>query len=247
MSPHLPTLTLALLRLTSMAPKNSKMAFISLPRGPPWTLPPPILSPLTLAVRQRRPAPEKKKKSSPPSSSLTLVYPLASPLNPFPLSKVIFWNCRGITNPTSKRYLRRLITSHSSDILFLAEPPTSSPFNFLFLESFGFNCFFQRPKAPSTSHNHSPIWAFAKVSPSILINRHNSSPHHLTLSIYNSSTSSSFQITIVHAPCDIYLRRAFWTSLAALTLASYPWGIIGDFSAVLKPEERWNLAAFKET
>lgn len=66
-------------------------------------------------------------------------------------------------------------------------------------------------------------------------------------SIPHSPTSGpSFLISAVHAPCDIYLRRTFWSTLAASSPFSTPWGI-GDFNAILNLEERWRLALFHPT
>lgn len=118
-----------------------------------------------------------------------------------------------ISNPPTRRHLRRLVSIHNPDILFIAEPKSPSLSFNLLSDSFGFNLFFQSPILASSIHKHSPIWGLAKTSSSISVIHFNSSPHHLTLSISSALKGVSFTILVVHCQCDLYQRRVFWSSI----------------------------------
>lgn len=155
--------------------------------------------------------------------------------------KVLFWNCRGIANSPTKRYLHRLVALHTPDLIFIAEP-RSPTFFFRFLDELGYNTFLQSPSSPFSVHNHSPLWCVAKPTPSNTVIHLNSSPHHLTLFISNQISGRSYLIIGVHAPCDTSFRRSFWNSLLASSQTSTAWGFIGDFNVVLDPSKRWSRA-----
>lgn len=159
--------------------------------------------------------------------------------------KFFFWNCRGIANAPTRRHLCHLVSTHNLDFIFLAEPKSPSPINFLPLQSFSYNVFFQSPPSSSSFHQHSPIWCLAKSSPSFKIIHFKCSPHHLILSISTPSNGLLYLLTAVHAPCDLIQRRNFWATILASSRANTPWGIIGDFNAVLNASERWSTTRFQ--
>ncbi|PON43341.1 Endonuclease/exonuclease/phosphatase, partial [Trema orientale] len=142
--------------------------------------------------------------------------------------KVLYWNCRGVSNLSTRRVLKDLCLTQHPDILCLAEPMCAfSSIPARFWRSIRLNLVAQNDKAlPS-------LWVFCNsaVDNFQVIQSHS---QHVSVSfLFNGVLIFG---SFIYASCDYIVRRDLWDSLSSLHVTG-PWLVLGDFNSVMGAHE----------
>src|ERR1044072_1065756 len=120
--------------------------------------------------------------------------------------KSLFWNIRGIANHPSRLALKRLITSHKPDLIFIAKPwMLFENFPSFWLHRLGLKLF-----AVNNRGNLNPnLWCLCSnhLHPSIL----DIDDQQISFSI--SDNQLTFGFNVVYASTNYLLRRNLWSKL----------------------------------
>ncbi|XP_042481160.1 uncharacterized protein LOC122061743 [Macadamia integrifolia] len=153
--------------------------------------------------------------------------------------RVLFWNIRGVKKEAGKRFLQSLISEYYPDILCLAEPMVQvSKFPVLFFNKLGYSAEFIHNIRHERCSNLWIIWKRGLSHPSI------ASMSAQQLSIEVDWQGKKLLLSFIHASCFKIERRDLWSELAAVSAASLPLLIVGDFNATLFSNEKKGLGNF---
>ncbi|XP_055962061.1 uncharacterized protein LOC130015619 [Mercurialis annua] len=144
---------------------------------------------------------------------------------------VMFWNCRGIGNPNTRRTLYNNCLGLSLDFLCLAEPKV--PFNSIpssYWRSLGLVRIFGNLDSVSS------LWVLASDT---IASQFSIIQDDQCVSVDFSFDNVMHRITFVYAKTLAYSRRTLWTDLRQLNFSSPDlWFVIGDFNAVFGAHEK---------
>ncbi|XP_042497584.1 uncharacterized protein LOC122076339 [Macadamia integrifolia] len=147
--------------------------------------------------------------------------------------RVLFWNIRGVKKEAGKRFLQSLISEYSPDFLCLAEPMVQvSKFPVLFFNKLGYSAEFIHNIRHERLSNLWIIWKRGLRHPSIV------SMSEQQLSIEVDWQGEKLLLSFIHASCFKIERRDLWSELAAISAASLPLLVVGDFNATLLSNEK---------
>jgi hypothetical protein len=127
--------------------------------------------------------------------------------------KILFWNIRGLANSPSKLALKRFISLHKPDLLFISEPWLDYAdfpirwFHNLNLKMFAVN---DRQHLPN-------LWCFCKLSLNPIVLAIDS--QHVSFSLIEDNKTLAF--SAIYASVNYITRRNLWQSLTSLQ-SQYP-------------------------
>lgn len=145
--------------------------------------------------------------------------------------KVLFWNIRGIGNPSSRMELSNLCKTRVPDILCMAEPMISLyAFPHMFWHSHNFRFLVHNVREALLPR----IW--------ILYNNNITPPIIISCTAQQITIQALFddqfcQVSFVYASTSIHHRRSLWNDLSSLS-TSLPLLVLGDFNSVLGAQEK---------
>lgn len=145
--------------------------------------------------------------------------------------KTLYWNIRGLANTPSRLALKRLITVHKPDLIFVAEPWMNyDVFPSSWLHRLGFKIF-----AFNDRRNLLPnLWCICALDINPIV--HDYDDQQVTCSIIVNRIEVF--VTAIYASTDYLRRRQLWQKLSFLqSQHSVPWSFIGDFNAIMGAHE----------
>ncbi|XP_019432656.1 PREDICTED: uncharacterized protein LOC109339641 [Lupinus angustifolius] len=145
--------------------------------------------------------------------------------------KVLYWNCRGFGNTSTRLVLKNLCLSNKPDLGFLGEPMIPSNLvNNSYWSALNLKLFVMNNKGNQLPN----LWGLYTIglSPSVIA----ISTQHISISI--TLENKSLLISAIYAHTNHIHRRQLWSELQIL-MATYPgsWCTFGDFNAVLGAHE----------
>ncbi|KAA3459207.1 reverse transcriptase [Gossypium australe] len=147
--------------------------------------------------------------------------------------KIFSWNCQGCASKNFIRAFREYNAEYHPDIVCLLEPRVSGKKANYIIEQLGFN-FSHRVEAVGFSGS---IWVGWKDSVRIQILQNH--PQFILLHVNDYVPNNSFFITFVYGSADMSKRKILWDGLKfAMPHQSTPWILMGDFNAILAPEDK---------
>jgi hypothetical protein len=145
--------------------------------------------------------------------------------------KCLYWNIRGLANPSSKLALKNLILDSKPDFCFIAEPWM----NFTSLPHRWLNRLGMKMFAVNTRLNNLPnLWCFCSLSlnPTLLA----SNDQHISFSV--DVDGKTLGISAVYASNCYIHRRLLWSALSQIqSQHMLPWSFIGDFNTIIGSHE----------
>jgi hypothetical protein len=145
--------------------------------------------------------------------------------------KCLYWNIRGLANPSSKLALKNLILESKPDLCFIAEPWMNvNKISHRWLSRLGFKLFAVNNR-PNT---HPNLWCLCSLSlnPTLLA----VDDQHISVSVVMDG--KSFGISAVYASTCYLQRRNLWNALTQIhSLHMLPWCYLGDFNTILGSHE----------
>lgn len=144
--------------------------------------------------------------------------------------KLLSWNIRGIANPTSLARLMSIKRTHNLGLIGLFEPLIPICRANSMLRCMQLECLF------SNEAEGGKIWILAAsaLQPSLL--NADSQSILLEIQIYDIKMIVAY----IYASCDIRTRRSLWDKLLcdSMSYNDCPIIFVGDFNAILAPEEK---------
>jgi hypothetical protein len=145
--------------------------------------------------------------------------------------KCLYWNIRGLANPSSKLALKNLILESKPDLCFIAEPWMNvNKISHRWLSRLGFKLF----AVNNRPNNHPNLWCLCSLSlnPTLLA----VDDQHISVSVVMDG--KSFGISAVYASTCYLQRRNLWNALTQIhSLHMLPWCYLGDFNTILGSHE----------
>lgn len=146
----------------------------------------------------------------------------------------IAWNCRGLGQSAVIRHIRRLITSHRPDFLFLSETKSS---NVTYLHnlaiSFGF-VFSEIVPSIGREGGLALMW-----NDNVLFNIFCFNENVINCILFEEAGIPEWQFTFLYEPPVPGLRPAFWDALTTIGNSfDEPWKLLGDFNALLTQDDK---------
>jgi hypothetical protein len=145
--------------------------------------------------------------------------------------KSLYWNVRGLANPSSKLALKNLVLESKPDVCFVAEPWM----NVNSLSQRWLNRMSLKLFAVNTRPNLLPnLWCLCNynLNPTLL------SADDQQISISVDLEGKTFGITAVYASNCYIKRRSLWNTISQIqTQHTFPWSCIGDFNTILGAHE----------
>lgn len=147
--------------------------------------------------------------------------------------KIFLWNCQGCVNRKFIRAFREYKVEHNPDIVCLVEPRVSGQKANFIIEQLGFN-FSHWVDSVGFSGGILVLW---KDSLRIRIIKNH--PQFISLGVDNFIPNKYFLIFFVYGSPDRSKRISLWEGLKAFSPTQpIPWLIMGDFNAILSPEDK---------
>ena len=145
--------------------------------------------------------------------------------------KLFYWNCRGIGNPDSQRYLYNVCVSNRLDFLCLSEPFVDfASVSFRFWDSLGLQLLATNQRDPPT------LWVFKNklfaAAPTGLV----CGEQHVSFTL--SVNNQVFKVSFVYASVWRNRRLQLWEELMVFSDTSLPWMVIGDFNVLQGAHEK---------
>ena len=130
---------------------------------------------------------------------------------------ILFWNIRGVGNPTSRRRLKRIINKSNVSIVAIQEPMTDSQKINKLVHYLNFS--------NAVSNCNGKIWILWNHNWNVQLV--GDSEQILSLSISTDHLHSKHLFSCVYAKCNYIERRPLWDEIIHLSSAGYESWVIG--------------------
>ncbi|KAA3478521.1 reverse transcriptase [Gossypium australe] len=146
---------------------------------------------------------------------------------------IFSWNCQGCASNKFLRVFREYNLEYKPDIVCLLEPRVSGHKASSIIDKLGFD----RSHRIESAGFSEGIWVgWKEYIPINIIHNH---PQFMILRIQGTNLNDGFFLVVVYGSPDRNRRKLLWENLTnALPQASLPWLILGDFNAILSPQDK---------
>ncbi|KAJ0963753.1 hypothetical protein J5N97_028875 [Dioscorea zingiberensis] len=146
--------------------------------------------------------------------------------------KILCWNCRGSSNPGTLRRIKAFMLTNQVDIVCLVETRADVNRANKFCSKFSMDWQWAAIPAQVLSGGIVTLWKqrVGMVTP-LAITRFSL---HLIISVENPK---EWILSVIYKAQNIQIQKALWLELHVLTTLDLPWCLMGDFNAILSPDE----------